>query len=61
MKEEKELVFRNETYQIIGAAMEVHKVLGPGFLEAVYHEAMEIELTVRKIPFESHKKTQNPI
>jgi len=60
MKEEKELVFRNETYQIIGAAMEVHKVLGPGFLEAVYHEAMEIELTVRKIPFESHKKLKIP-
>ena len=60
MKDEQELVFRNETYQIIGAAMEVHKVLGPGFLEAVYHEAMEIELTARKIPFESHKALKIP-
>lgn len=60
MTNEQELIFRNETYQIIGAAMEVHKILGPGFLEAVYHEAMEIELTARKIPFESHKKLKIP-
>ena len=60
MKNEQELIFRNETFQIIGAAMEVHKILGPGFLEAVYHEAMEIELTARKIPFESHKKLRIP-
>jgi GxxExxY protein len=60
MKDEKELIFRNETYQIIGAAMEVHKILGPGFLEAVYHEAMEIEFIARSIPFESHKKLKIP-
>ena len=36
--------------------MEVQKELGSGFLEAVYQEAMEIELTERKIPFEAQKR-----
>ncbi len=41
-----------QTYQIIGAAMEVHKNLGKGFLEHVYHEALSIELNTAHIPFE---------
>ena len=40
-----------ETYTIIGAAMEVHKVLGHGFLEAVYQEALAEELGRRNVPF----------
>ena len=47
------LLFRDETYEIIGAALAVYKELGAGFLEAVYQEAMEIELLEKEHPFKS--------
>jgi GxxExxY protein len=52
------LLYETLTYDIIGAAMEVHRVLGPGFLEAVYQAALEYELTLRGIPFEAQKRLE---
>ncbi len=50
-----ELILKDEVYAIIGAAMDVHTCLGPGFLEPVYQEAMEIESKARNLPFEAQK------
>ncbi len=43
------------TEKLIGAAIEVHRELGPGLLESAYHKALEHELRLRGIPFESEK------
>ena len=51
-----ELLYKEEVFSIVGAAIEVHRDLGSGFLEAVYQEALEIELQSRSIPFESQKR-----
>ena len=46
-----ELLFKDESYQIIGACMAVHNELGCGFLEAIYQEALEEEFRLRDIPY----------
>ena len=51
-----ELIYKKEVYEIVSAAIEVHKEMGNGFLEAFYQEALELELQERKIPFESQKQ-----
>jgi GxxExxY protein len=43
------------SYEVIGAAIEAHKALGAGLLEAIYQNAMCVELADRKIPFEKEK------
>ena len=53
-----DLIYKKESYQIIGAAMEVHRQLGNGFLEAVYQEALAIELELRDIPFIREQKLE---
>jgi GxxExxY protein len=47
------LRFEELSSKVIGAALAVHRELGPGFLESVYHSAMRVSLTHRAISFES--------
>jgi GxxExxY protein len=52
---ESDLLYSGLTREIIGAAMEVHSNLGPGFLESVYEEALAIEFDLRKVRYERQK------
>ena len=50
------LIFKEESYQIIGMCMEVHNNLGAGFLEIVYKDALEYEFRKAGIPYEREKQ-----
>lgn len=52
---ESDLLHADLTRKVIGAAMEVHRTLGPGFLEAVYEDALAVEFGIQDIAFEQQK------
>jgi GxxExxY protein len=58
MNIETELLFKDEVYTIIGACFEVYKDKGHGFLESVYQECLEMEMTRKGVPFESQVPLQ---
>ena len=53
-----ELVYKEVTERVLGAAIEVHKSLGPGFLETIYEAAFAIELSFLKIPYERQRSIE---
>jgi GxxExxY protein len=50
------LIYSEKSYAIIGASMEVHRILGPGLLEIIYKDALEYEFNQRGIPYEREKQ-----
>lgn len=50
-----EIIYKEESYQIIGACMKVHAELGAGFLEPVYQEALEKQFTTEGVSYEKEK------
>jgi GxxExxY protein len=53
-----DVLFKDESYQIMGASFEVYKEKGCGFMEAVYQECLEIELNLRSLPFKAQPELQ---
>ncbi len=49
------LIYREESYRIIGLCMEVHGILGKGHSEVVYKDALEYEFSTSQIPFSREK------
>ncbi|HET7360983.1 MAG TPA: GxxExxY protein [Salinimicrobium sp.] len=56
MESNGKILFKEESYKIIGACMKVHRTLGAGFLEAVYEEALEREFVKENIQFKRQVK-----
>jgi len=53
---EEKLLHKELSYSLVGVAMEVHKILGPGFLEKTYQSVLEAKLKAQRIPFIAQKK-----
>lgn len=51
-----QIIYKNESYFVIGLCMDVHNELGKGFSEAVYSDALEIELKTNGVPFKKEVK-----
>jgi GxxExxY protein len=51
-----DIIFKEESYKIIGLCMEVHRQLGMGFKEVVYKDALEIEFEKNNVPFQREKQ-----
>jgi GxxExxY protein len=51
-----ELIYKDESFKIMGACFEVYNELGCGFLEPVYQECLEIELAMQEIPFRAREE-----
>lgn len=58
MDSDSKIVYKDESFKIIGACMKVHRTLGVGFLEAVYEEALEKEFIIQNIPFKRQLKLE---
>lgn len=50
-----EIIFREEVYKIVGVCMSVYNMLGYGFLEIIYKDAMEIEFSDKEMEFQREK------
>jgi GxxExxY protein len=51
-----EILFKGLSFKVVGAAMEVHRLLGPGFLESVYQSSLEHEFELQGITFKQQKR-----
>jgi GxxExxY protein len=51
-----EIVFKEESYAIMGACFEVYREMGAGFLEPVYQECLAVELALQQIPFRAQEE-----
>ena len=58
VNDQTKIILAEETYEVVGAAMEVYYKLGTGFLEPVYQQALAVEMDRRKIPYMQQQRFQ---